>query len=223
MHNIDINNKKDLEKKFADNFGSPYFPILADIYLNEGDFRRAKLVCETGLNYDSENSFGHFILAKIYLAEDKPQNAEKKLKLVVKKNPANFNALRMLIRLEFQLNRSTNTIIKYVKTILKYIPEDPECQHWLNDLEKNTKTNYTNNIPAKPNTKKSQIKNTPTETTYNLEKSMATFTMVNVLKSQKHYNQALAVLDLLEKNNSDNERIDSERIIIESLISEHNS
>jgi len=41
---IDITDKKSLENIFAQDFGSPYFPILADLYLQEGDFRRAKTV-----------------------------------------------------------------------------------------------------------------------------------------------------------------------------------
>ena len=36
---------------------------------------------------------------------------------------------------------------------------------------------------------------------------MATFTMVQVLKSQHHYNQALAVLDVLESMEEDSEKI----------------
>ena len=118
---IDITDKKSLENIFAQNFGSPYFPILADLYLQEGDFRRAKMVCEVGLEHDLGNDFGKFILAKVALAEEKPAVAEKWLKQVVKDNPSNFNALRMLIRLEFILKRSPKTIQKYIQNILQYL------------------------------------------------------------------------------------------------------
>ena len=73
---IDITDKKSLENIFAQNFGSPYFPILADLYLQKGDFYRAKMVCEVGLRHDSGNDFGKFILAKVALAEEKPAVAE---------------------------------------------------------------------------------------------------------------------------------------------------
>ena len=33
---------KELEKVFADDFGSPVFPMLADYYLNENQLDRAK-------------------------------------------------------------------------------------------------------------------------------------------------------------------------------------
>ena len=49
---IDILNKKMLESAFADDFASPYFPILAELYLKEGDLSRARKVCEIGLDYD---------------------------------------------------------------------------------------------------------------------------------------------------------------------------
>ena len=114
---IDITDKKSLENIFAQNFGSPYFPILADLYLQEGDFRRAKLVCMAGLEHDPYNDCGKFILAKVALAEEKVTVAEKWLKQVVENNPANFNALRMLIRLEFALKRSPKTILKYINNI----------------------------------------------------------------------------------------------------------
>ena len=106
--------KKTLESLFAHDFGSPYFPVLADLYMQEGDFRRARLVCEIGLRHDAENHCGKFILAKVALAEDKPVIAERWLKRAVKDNPANFIGLRMLIRLEFVLNRSHKTISKYI-------------------------------------------------------------------------------------------------------------
>ena len=41
------------------------------------------------------------------------------------------------------------------------------------------------------------------EIDYDLEESMATFTMLQVLKSQKHYQQALAVLKMLEEKKMD--------------------
>ena len=131
---IDITDKKSLDNIFAQDFGSPYFPVLADLYLQEGDFRRAKTVCEVGLRHDSENDFGKFIMAKVALAEEKPAVAEKWLKQVVKDNPSNFNALRMLIRLEFILKRSPKTIQKYIQYILQYIPNDVECQGWLKNI-----------------------------------------------------------------------------------------
>ena len=222
---IDITDKKSLENIFAQNFGSPYFPILADLYLQEGDFRRSKMVCEVGLRHDSGNDLGKFILAKVALAEEKPAVAEKWLKQVVKDNPSNFNALRMLIRLEFILKRSPKTIQKYIQYILQYIPNDVECQGWLQNISdisdklpegKKIDSNKTNDLVSGEvsTTKPGLIE----EKNYDLEESMATFTMLQVLKSQKHYHQALAVLKMLEGKKMDVDRISKERGEIQSLL-----
>ena len=222
---INITDKKDLENIFAQDFGSPYFPVLADLYLQEGDTRRAKMVCEVGLKHSSINDCGKFILAKVAIVEEKFTVAEKWLKQVVKDNPANFNALRMLIRLEFNLKRSPKTIQKYIQHILQYIPKDVECQGWLQKVtdisdqlpEKKTEKSKKNTNPVSngvPETKPRPIE----KVDYNLEESMATFTMLQVLKSQKHYQQALAVLKMLESKNMDAGRISKERGEIQSIL-----
>ena len=81
---INIKDKKNLEGAFAQDFGSPYFPILADLYLQEGDLRRAKMGCEGGLQHRSGNDCGKFILAKVALAEEKFTVAERWLKQGIK-------------------------------------------------------------------------------------------------------------------------------------------
>ena len=121
---IDITDKIALESIFAEDFASPYYPILANLYLQEGDLRRAKKVCEIGLDHDASNGDGKFILAKVALAENKMIVAEKWLKQVIVDNPAHFNALRMLIKLEIQLKRSPNTIQNYISRLLQYLPYD---------------------------------------------------------------------------------------------------
>jgi hypothetical protein len=56
--------------------------------------------------------------------------------------------------------------------------------------------------------------------TYNVDTSMATFTMVQVLKSQKHYGQALSVLEALESAGQDNNKINQEKEVLLRCISE---
>ena len=50
---------------------------------------------------------------------------------------------------------------------------------------------------------------------------MATFTMLQVLKSQKYFHQALAVLQMLESKNMDADRISNERNEILSLMTQN--
>jgi len=222
---LDILDKKMLESKFAEDFASPLYPILADMYLVEGDLRRARKVCEIGLDYDSSNIDGKFVIAKVSMAEEKFTAAEKWLKKVVAENPAHFNALRMLIKLEFQLNRSHNTIKKYVNRLMHYLPHDDECTEWLNEIGANTaETAYHNPFENRANESKqdqppSQRVELEVEHSYEIVESMATFTMVQVLKSQQHYKQALAVLNILESRGQDSERISREKDEIQQLIS----
>ena len=206
---IDILDKKMLESTFADDFASPYYPILAELYLQEGDLSRARRVCEIGLDHDSTNIDGKFVFAKVTMAEEKFTVAEKLLKKVVDENPAHFNALRMLIRLEFQLSRSQKTIQNYINRILQFLPEDAECMEWL----KNIQALETVEPPPRPTEtkpeKNSSIKSPKpdTEKKYKIETVMATLTMAQVLESQRHYHEALAVLDVLESNGQDSSQI----------------
>ena len=219
---IDILNKKMLEKTFANDFASPYYPVLAELYLQEGDLPRARKVCEIGLDHDSNNVDGKFIFAKVAMAEEKFTKAEKWLKKVVDKNPAHFNALRMLIRLELQLNRSPKTIRNYINKILQFLPEDAECMEWLNSIQPletvepppsaPIETKPINNIPV-------QNPEPVTEKIYKIEEAMATLTMAQVLKSQHHYQEALAVLDVLESNGQNSSQITQNREEILQLIS----
>ena len=65
-----------------------------------------------------------------------------------------------------------------------------------------------------------QIKNTEPKSKkiYKIEKAMATLTMAQVLKSQRHYNEALAVLDVLESNSENNSDIAQKKKEILELI-----
>ena len=215
---IDITDKIALEAVFANDFSSPYYPLLANLYLQEGDLRRAKKVCEIGLDHDASNGDGKFILAKVALTENKMVVAEKWLKQVIVDNPAHFNALRMLIKLEIQLKRSPNTIKNYVRKLLQYLTYDAECAQWLNEIN-TPHSESISNEDVSTSTKHEEVKlEEVDEKTYEVVESMATFTMVQVLKSQQHFHQALAVLNMLESRGGDSDRIAREKGEVQQLI-----
>ena len=223
---IDLTNKKFLETKFAEDFATPLYPMLADMYLLEGDLTRARKVCEVGLDHDSTNVDGKYILGKVAVAENKLTLAEKWLKQVVNENPAHFTALRLLINVEIQLKRSAKTIQAYIGRLLQFIPYDDECLKWLNEI------NVLGNLDdlkiladsdgaaenLTPSSTATKPVGTIIEKSYKIVESMATFSMVKVLKSQKHFHQALAVLDILQSKGRDGERISGERAEIQQLI-----
>ena len=212
---IDLTNKKFLETKFAEDFASPFYPMLADMYLLEGDLTRAKKVCEVGLDYDSTNVDGKYILGKVAVAENKLTLAEKWLKQVVNENPAHFTALRLLINVEIQLKRGVKTIQAYINHMLQFIPHDEECLKWLNEINASGDLVDSKTLPDSTAQKSTEP---IIEKSYEIVESMATFTMVTVLKSQKHFHQALAVLEILKSGGGDGERISGERAEIQQLI-----
>ena len=224
---IDINDKTTLEGVFAEDFGSPYYPILANLYLQEGDLRRAKKVCEVGLKHDPSNVDGKFILAKVAMAENNLTIVEKWLKQVVDENTANFNALRLLISLEIKLGRSPKTIQTYINGLLQFLPNDNEGIKWLNEIntlesaESLTNTAIVSeSLPDNnlPNSAPMKSLNPVIKEKYEIVESMATLTMVQVLKSQKHYHQALSVLDVLKLSGRDSDRITKEKNDIQQLL-----
>ena len=120
---------KELEKVFADDFGSPVFPMLADYYLNENQLDRAKKVCSIGLKNSPDNILGEFILGKIFLKEEKIIQAEKKLKRVVNQS-TNIKALLMLVEVLINLNRSQSTIKKYIFMLDRLVPSHDQVKSY---------------------------------------------------------------------------------------------
>ena len=146
---MDLKNQIELELYFADHFDTILFPVLADIYLNQEDYRRARKVCNIGLGYHENDATGRFVLAKVENKKNKtsPKKVSKRStpKKVIKKVDENTDSLNVSVRL-------------------------------------------------------------------------ATFTLVNVLKNQALFYQALEVLDLLEQKGEDPDMIRLERDSVKALI-----
>jgi tetratricopeptide (TPR) repeat protein len=230
---IDINNISELEHAFAEDFGTPVFPVLANHYLKNNDMKRSRKVCELGLKYSPYNSDGKFILAKLNLYENKLMTGEQLLKQVVDENPIHINGLRILIEVMRSLNRSSNTIKKYVHRILNILPDDEDALALLEVFEKSFISKNVNLVvpdintgatagheteTLKKETKAKLVASPPEARLFDVGVSMATFTMVGVLKSQKNYRQALAVLSRLEEKGADVKRITQERAELEGLL-----
>ena len=230
---ININNISELEHAFAEDFGTPVFPVLANLYLKNKEMKRSRKVCELGLEHSPHNSDGKFILAKLNLYENKLINGEQLLKQVVDENPVHINGLRILIEVMRSLNRSPNSIKKYIQKILHIFPDDEDSlvlikalntsAHVKSKTEKhkilNSETPNDKVIAVpKKETKTKLVVSPPEDLVFDVGVSMATFTMVGVLKSQKNYRQALAVLSRLEEKGADQKRIMSEREALEKLL-----
>ena len=220
---MDLKNQIELELYFADHFDTILFPVLADIYFNQEDYRRARKVCNIGLGYHENDAAGRFVLAKVEKAEGNLKDAEKELKHVLKYSPDNIDAAIMYCEIQTVLGRSPSRLLASWKKVLALDPSNQIAREFIAKVESPKVENKKN----KTTSKKSSKRSTPKKVTkkgdentdsLNVSVRLATFTLVNVLKNQALFYQALEVLDLLEQKGEDPDMIRLERESVKALI-----
>lgn len=220
---MDLKNQIELELYFADHFDTILFPVLADIYFNQEDYRRARKVCNIGLGYHENDAAGRFVLAKVEKAEGNLKDAEKELKHVLKYSPDNIDAAIMYCEIQTVLGRSPSRLLTSWKKVLALDPSNQIAREFIAKVEspkvENKKNKTTSKKASKRSTTKKVIKKVDENTdSLNVSVRLATFTLVNVLKNQALFYQALEVLDLLEQKGEDPDMIRLERDSVKALI-----
>ena len=220
---MDLKNQIELELYFADHFDTILFPVLADIYLNQEDYRRARKVCNIGLGYHENDAAGRFVLAKVEKAEGNLKDAEKELKHVLKYSPDNIDAAIMYCEIQTVLGRSPSRLLNSWKKVLALDPSNQIAREFIAKVEspkvENKKNKTTFKKVSKRSTPKKVTKKVDENTdSLNVSVRLATFTLVNVLKNQALFYQALEVLDLLEQKGEDPDMIRLERDSVKALI-----
>ena len=220
---MDLKNQIELELYFADHFDTILFPVLADIYLNQEDYRRARKVCNIGLGYHENDAAGRFVLAKVEKAEGNLKDAEKELKHVLKYSPDNIDAAIMYCEIQTVLGRSPSRLLTSWKKVLALDPSNQIAREFIAKVEspkvENKKNKTTSKKAFKRSTSKKVTKKVNENTdSLNVSVRLATFTLVNVLKHQALFYQALEVLDLLEQKGEDPDMIRLERDSVKALI-----
>lgn len=220
---MNLNNQAELETYFADNFDTVLFPILADMYLQSRDLVRARKVCEIGLGYHPDHVDGRFILAMIELEIGNERESEKLLKEVVQSGTDHLQASFQLAIVQQSLGRAESTLQKSWNKVLDLDPENREAKSILSIIGKQETPKKV--IQRKKISKKRTGKTSKTRREKKIEgpqlaisPRIATFTMVNVLKNQNLYHQALDVLDILVTKGADAEKIEAERVAIKELL-----
>ena len=225
---MNLNNQAELEVYFADNFDTVLFPILADMYLQKGDLTRARKVCEIGLGYHPDHVDGKFILSMVELEIGNEREAEKLLKDVVLSGTDHLQAAFQLAVVQQSLGRAESTLQKSWNKVIDLDPENREAKSILSIIEKGEKPRQrikTTKTKKRKNPSKSN-KASPKKTDgpqLAISPRIATFTMVNVLKNQNLFYQALDVLDILVTKGADPEKIEAERDVNKNLIKEENN
>ena len=220
---MDLKNQIELELYFADHFDTILFPVLADIYFNQEDYRRARKVCNIGLGYHENDAAGRFVLAKVEKAEGNLKDAEKELKHVLKYSPDNIDAAIMSCEIQTVLGRSPSRLLTSWKKVLALDPSNQIAREFIAKVEspkvENKKNKTTSKKAFNRSTPKKVIKKVNESTdSLNVSVRLATFTLVNVLKNQALFYQALEVLDLLEQKGEDPDMIRLERDSVKALI-----
>ena len=233
---MDLQNQIELEIYFADHFDTILYPVLADLYFQQGDFRRARKVCEIGLKHHENDSIGLYMLAQIDKSEGNLKQAEKNLERVLLYTYEHLAAAEMLCEIQTVLGRAQSRLLKSWKHVLELDPRHKIAQEFINKVSKkenkvskkeaslntSSKKQKTNNVVNK--TKKETIKVTSISSgddigePLKVSSRLATFTLVSVLKNQGLFSQALEVLDALENKGEDLESISLERDTIKTLI-----
>ncbi|HIA84208.1 MAG: hypothetical protein VX489_05030 [Candidatus Neomarinimicrobiota bacterium] len=224
---MNLENLTELELYFADHFDTVLFPVLAEIYQDKAEYDRAKRVCEIGLEHHPNSIDGQFIISQAELGLGDLSAAEKWMKKVLTQIPDHKNAATSLPMVQEQLNRSPTTLKTSWKRAQKVDPGNQFAKDFLSDKKTKTKpkpkkkkekkpsVSTIPHIPKKDKSKKPLPKDLSVEGVA-ISPRLATMTLVNVLKGQGLYHQALEVLDILEEKGEDKKRIDGERKAIKA-------
>jgi len=211
---MDLKNQIELELYFADHFDTILFPVLADIYFIQEDYRRARKVCNIGLGYHENDAAGRFVLAQVEKAEGNLKESEKELKHSLKYSPDNIQAAIMLCEIQTVLGRSPSRLLTSWKKVLALDSSNQTAKEFIEKVESDNKDKTQKKKPSK----KTITKPAESGDTLNVSVRLATFTLVNVLKNQALFYQALEVLDLLEQKGEDPDMIRLERDGVKALI-----
>jgi len=224
---MNLENLTELELYFADHFDTVLFPVLAEIYQDKAEYDRAKRVCEIGLEHHPNSIDGQFIISQAELGLGDLSAAEKWMKKVLTQIPDHKNAATSLPMVQEQLDRSPTTLKTSWKRAQKVDPGNQFAKDFLSDKKTKTKpkpkkkkekkpsVSTIPHIPKKDKSKKPLPKDLSVEGVA-ISPRLATMTLVNVLKGQGLYHQALEVLDILEEKGEDKKRIDGERKAIKA-------
>ena len=211
---MDLKNQIELELYFADHFDTILFPVLADIYFIQEDYRRARKVCNLGLGYHENDAAGRFVLAQVEKAEGNLKESEKELKHALKYSPDNIQAAIMLCEIQTVLGRSPSRLLTSWKKVLALDSSNQTAKEFIEKVESDNKNKTQKNKPST----KTITKPSKSGDILNVSVRLATFTLVNVLKNQALFYQALEVLDLLEQKGEDPDMIRLERDAVKTLI-----
>tara|TARA_Y100000748_G_scaffold296880_1_gene290195 strand:- start:647 stop:1300 length:654 start_codon:yes stop_codon:yes gene_type:complete len=208
---------KVLENIFSENFESPIYAILVEEYLKLGDLDRASTVCNIGLENNPDDLAGKYLLAKILFFQNNINESKKILSQILEKFPIHLNARQLMIKI-LKEDKNEAELLNHVQSLQKYFPNigsanlssDPNIKENLDD---------SHNISKDIDPPIQEVQDLPRpKEAFSISKNMATFTLVDILIEQKHYSEALEILDILEKAGKQKKKIKEKRDHIKNRI-----
>ena len=136
---MDFKNQIELELYFADHFDTILFPVLAELYLDQNDLRRARKVCDIGLKYNQNDVSGLYILAKIEKSEGQLKKAEKLLERVLSLCNDHLAAAELLCEIQTVLGRATSRLLKSWKHVQSLDSTNQTANEFIAKVEKKDK------------------------------------------------------------------------------------
>ena len=211
-------NIQKIEQIYAANLKTPAFIILAHYYYDKKLYAHAQKICEEGLIAYPHNYYAQYILAKINLLKGRIKPAEKILKNIVNKEGFNIKSLLLLLKVMEFLNRSPKSITSFILKGNKYYYFHPALQNYYKQYidhinKKETRDNK--NDKADVETKKQ-----PPNINFKINDKLATKTMYKLYLSQKKYNLAHAILNVMKNKEGNINFVNNEIKNIAKLIRE---
>ena len=126
--------KRALESQFAEDFSTLTYPMLAKIYLDEGDLIRAQKVCRIGLTKHPEHVPGLYLLAVISIRDGQMVKAEGLLEQVLELDSNHLEAAEFLVAVQERLKRSPRILEASYKRLLVANPGNQSAKARLERL-----------------------------------------------------------------------------------------
>ena len=211
-------NIKLLEEIFSEDFNSPIYAILAEEYLNLGDLDRASTVCNIGLENNPQDLAGQYLLAKTYFFQNKKNESRKILNQILSHFPIHLNARQLIIKILKQQGDKAK-LASHIEKLHEYFPDVEPANSSNPSIKienlKEEKKDFQETPRVKELKEEFDInhdkKSSNIKDSFVISKNMATFTFVDILINQKHYSEALEILDLLEKKGKQKKKIKEKR------------
>lgn len=126
--------KRQLEHHFAENFDSLTYPLLADIYIREGQINLAKKICLIGLDRHPNHPAGLYLAATLAIRDGDLAAAEKFLLHTLRTDEYHVAAAELLVAVQERLKRKKPVLEQAYRKLLHANPLSRAAHERLDDL-----------------------------------------------------------------------------------------